>query len=197
MAHKETLEVDVPVDSRIYTGMPIVISGPLGVGKSTIGEKIAKKMGVPFYDIDNLITKKVGMKTTREIIEKKGRPYFWEVENMCLKETFLKKKGKYVFAFGGTICNPANPHMKLNQFLTKKYAFNICLIPSPNLNETVRILWPRHENSKRATVGSSHRLQSYLKLRIPEFRNSADRIIYTYEASIEKIVDTILKLLKQ
>lgn len=197
MEDEKVIEVIVPVGSRRYSGGPIVISGPPGAGKSSVGKKIAKKMDLPFYDIDELITMRVGMETTREIIEKLGRPYLWEVETDCVRETFLKERGTYVFAFGGTICNPANPNMETNQRLTKRHAFNICLIPSPDLSETVRILWPRHHDGKQPTVESSNQLRSYLETRIPELRKCADRIIYTYQASIEGVADSILTALTQ
>lgn len=36
---------------------PVVLVGPMGVGKTTIGRKLAKKLELDFLDTDGLITK--------------------------------------------------------------------------------------------------------------------------------------------
>lgn len=180
--------------AKKYQGGPICIIGPPAVGKSTIGKKIAEKIGVPFFDIDELISKKAGMKTTKEVITKKGFSYFWDVENECLKETF-QKDGDYVFALAGTICSPKNPYLKENQSLVRKNAFTICLLPSEDIDESVRIIWPRQHNEKRFTDKDSKELRLKIESKMPGYMNSADEIIYTHNSSIEKIFSVILKLL--
>ncbi|MBL7170346.1 MAG: AAA family ATPase [Candidatus Aenigmarchaeota archaeon] len=197
---KKTPEIIVPEDSKPYNGRPICISGPPGVGKSVIGRRVAEKMGIPFYDIDDLIVQKVGVKTTKEVTENYGRPYFWEVEHICLKEIFKRKSGRYIFALnGGVNCRSDNPDLtEKNKALIRKYTFNICLIPSPKLDESVSILWPRQEDGKRKTIYESPKgLKSYLKERTSRYISEADRIIFTYHATIEKVITTVLELLNQ
>ena len=51
----------------------------MGVGKSTVGKKLAKKLKRKFKDIDNIIVEKE--KTSiREIFETKGENYFRKIE---------------------------------------------------------------------------------------------------------------------
>jgi len=38
--------------------MVLILMGPMGCGKTTIGKMLAKKIGWPFYDGDNLHPKK-------------------------------------------------------------------------------------------------------------------------------------------
>ncbi len=196
MTQRRTPEV-VPEGSKQYAGGPITISGPPGAGKSTVGRRVAKKMDIPFYDLDDIVAKKVGMKTTKELVEKHGRPYFWKACHLSLKETFEKKGGSYILAFGGGVTyHIEKGDMKdKNKVLTRKYAFNICLLPSSDLDELVGILWPRQEDGKRAGVKSSDHLHSYLKARMSQYTADADRVIFTYHAPIEKIVNTVLDLL--
>jgi len=199
MTHKRTLEVIVPEDSRQYAGGLIGISGPPGVGKSAVGRRVAEELGVSFYDLDDLIAKKVGVETTKEVIEDYGRSHFWAVEHQCLKEVFQRACGRYVLAFtGGVVCHRDTTTLKeKNKALIREHAFHICLMPSRKLNESVSILWPRQKDGKRAVIESSNHLHSYLKERMPQYTAGADRIIYTHHASIEKVSATVLGLLKQ
>ncbi len=76
----------------------LVLTGMMGVGKSTIGKKIAKKLSYKFIDIDKLIEKHEG--TSIEIIfKKKSEKYFRNLENVITLETL--KKEKLVISLGG------------------------------------------------------------------------------------------------
>ena len=45
--------------------MHIFIVGPMASGKSTIGKKLAKTLGVDFIDIDKEIERKAGVEISR------------------------------------------------------------------------------------------------------------------------------------
>ena len=70
----------------------------MGVGKSSIGKDLSKKLNMNFGDIDMLIEKKLSL-SIAEIFKKKGEEYFRTVEE---KETidFISKKN-FVIALGG------------------------------------------------------------------------------------------------
>jgi len=53
---------------------PIVLVGPMGVGKTTIGKKLAKRLELPFVDTDQVITAKHG--SIGEIFENHGEAAF-------------------------------------------------------------------------------------------------------------------------
>tara|TARA_B100000530_G_scaffold60174_1_gene34857 strand:- start:521 stop:1009 length:489 start_codon:yes stop_codon:yes gene_type:complete len=70
----------------------------MGVGKTTIGKIVAKKLKLKFVDIDSLIEKKE-KNTIREIFQNKGEDYFRKIET---KITLLElKKVNLVIALGG------------------------------------------------------------------------------------------------
>lgn len=75
----------------------IYLCGFMGCGKTTIGRIVAKKLGVEFYDLDEYIEEKSGMKIP-EIFEKHGERYFRELESKAIGE-FENKTG--VVATGG------------------------------------------------------------------------------------------------
>lgn len=65
--------------------MAVFLCGFMGCGKSTIASVLAKNMGCPYCDTDDLIVKNEGM-TIPEIFEKKGESYFRNVEKELVKE---------------------------------------------------------------------------------------------------------------
>lgn len=76
----------------------LILTGMMGVGKSTIGKKLAKKLKYNFTDLDKLIEIKEKL-SINLIFKNKGENYFREIErSIALQE--LKKK-KSVIALGG------------------------------------------------------------------------------------------------
>ena len=70
----------------------------MGVGKSTIGRLIAKRLKIKFIDVDKVIEKKE-KKTIKRIFEDNGEKYFRKLE----EKTTLKilKNNRSVIALGG------------------------------------------------------------------------------------------------
>ena len=76
----------------------LILTGMMGVGKSTIGKKLAKKLKYNFTDLDKLIEIRENL-SINLIFKNKGEDYFREIErSIALQE--LKKK-KSVIALGG------------------------------------------------------------------------------------------------
>ena len=75
----------------------------MGVGKSTIGRLLARKLKVKFVDIDKIIERKEA-KSIKKIFDDNGEKYFRRLEE---KITFkiLKKKGVVVALGGGAFMN--------------------------------------------------------------------------------------------
>ncbi|ARP67378.1 MULTISPECIES: shikimate kinase [Mesorhizobium] len=76
---------------------PVVLVGMPASGKSSIGPRLARELGVEFVDIDKLIIK--GHGDIKDIFERRGEPYFRELETRELAEQL--KKGPMVIATGG------------------------------------------------------------------------------------------------
>jgi shikimate kinase len=74
----------------------IVLIGPMGVGKTTVGKKLARAMKVAFSDTDNLITQEHG--SIAEYFANHGEDAFRQVEHTALKHA-LANPG--VVATGG------------------------------------------------------------------------------------------------
>ena len=62
----------------------VVLIGPMGAGKTTLGKKLARQLGVPFLDTDKLITSKHG--SVQSIFTKHGEEHFRDLETQALKQ---------------------------------------------------------------------------------------------------------------
>ena len=76
----------------------IVFLGMMGSGKSTLGSLISKKLNLQFYDTDNEIEKKIGMKISK-IFKEKGEFFFRKIEEKISLE--ILRKNNVVIALGG------------------------------------------------------------------------------------------------
>jgi shikimate kinase len=83
---------------RALAGRSIVLVGMMGAGKSSIGRRLAGRLGIPFIDADTEIESAAGM-TIPEIFEKHGEPYFRAGEARVIAR--LLENGPQVLATGG------------------------------------------------------------------------------------------------
>lgn len=77
---------------------PVILTGMMGSGKTTLGKKLAKSMKLRFVDLDDVIVKEV--KTSiPHFFKTHGEKKFRLVEKRALAK--LIKKGRLVIATGG------------------------------------------------------------------------------------------------
>jgi shikimate kinase len=81
----------------------LTITGMMGVGKSTIGKNLAKRLKYKFIDIDKLIENKEAA-SINSIFKNKGENYFRKIESeITLQE--LKKNNSVISLGGGAFLN--------------------------------------------------------------------------------------------
>ena len=76
----------------------IVLIGLMGAGKTTVGRRLAQRLGLPFVDADQEIEAAAG-KTIPEIFADHGEAYFREGERRVIGRLMLR--GPQVLATGG------------------------------------------------------------------------------------------------
>ena len=81
----------------------LVLLGMMGVGKSTTGKYVAKKLKINFFDVDRLIEKNNNMKIA-QIFEQKGEKYFRKNEEFFSLK-YLDKKKSVISLGGGAFIN--------------------------------------------------------------------------------------------
>lgn len=80
------------------TGPLVVLVGPMGVGKSTVGELLAEWLGCPYRDTDADIVAAQG-RPIADIFVDEGEPRFRELERQAVHAAVAEHSG--VLALGG------------------------------------------------------------------------------------------------
>ena len=95
---------------------PIALVGLMGVGKTTIGRRVAKKIGVPFYDSDEEIETAAG-RTVAGYFRDHGEDAFREGERRVISR-LLEDKPIILGTGGGAFINPETQKILLDKSLT-------------------------------------------------------------------------------
>ena len=114
----------------------------MGCGKTTLGEVLARQMGLRFIDLDEFIEARQGM-TIPQIFDQMGEDRFRELETQALSEVAVTQD-VIVGCGGGTPCHGGNMAL-MNQAGT-----TVWLTTSPE-RITARLLLPE-EKCKRPKV---------------------------------------------
>lgn len=166
------------------TNFNIYLIGPMGVGKTTVGSRLAKLIGYEFLDTDNELERRTGV-TISHIFELEGEEGFRLRETRLLEE--IAKRNNYVIATGG-----GSVLSDLNQKTIKQSGQVIYLTAS------LEFLWERVRYSKKRPLLNTQdpyiRLKQILKQREPIYDCVADHIIQISSTS-EKTANTIAELL--
>ena len=76
----------------------IVLIGFMGTGKSTVGRRVARRLGRPFIDVDGRIIEREG-RSISGIFRERGEAYFRDVESAVIAEA--TREDDAVIATGG------------------------------------------------------------------------------------------------
>jgi len=83
----------------------IVLAGFRGTGKTSVGQILAERLGVSFFDADALIERRAGM-TIPEIFSRRGEAGFRDLERGVIAS--LRDANGVISTGGGAVCNPEN-----------------------------------------------------------------------------------------
>lgn len=80
------------------SAVQVVLVGPMGVGKSTVGRLLAERLGVAYRDTDDDIVAEQG-RSIAEIFVDEGEPAFRAIEKAAVHKALAEHDG--VLALGG------------------------------------------------------------------------------------------------
>lgn len=92
---------------------PIVLIGLMGVGKTTVGRRLAARLRLPFVDADGEIERAAGMSVS-EIFARFGEPYFRDGERRVIRR-LVDGKPKVIATGGGAFLQPDTRALILEQ----------------------------------------------------------------------------------
>lgn len=84
----------------------LILIGPMGAGKTRVGQSLARKLHLPFYDTDQAIEERTGVDIPF-IFDKEGELGFRKREKEIVKE-LTQKNGIVLSTGGGTVLDAAN-----------------------------------------------------------------------------------------
>ena len=79
---------------------PVVITGFMGAGKTTVGRALARLLDAPFVDLDDAVRELEG-RGPRELIDEEGEEYFRESETRALRHVLESGAARVVATGGG------------------------------------------------------------------------------------------------
>ncbi len=164
--------------------MNIVLCGMMGVGKSTIGVKIAELTGRRWVDTDGVITTRYGR--ISDIFEYYGEAYFRNLETELVKE-LSGQDGLVISTGGGLVLRSANSELlKKNGKLFFLRATLETLLGRVLADETRPLL--------RGTDDAEAQMKALLAQRMPIYEHTADFIVDTDGKSVEETAAEVLAL---
>ena len=160
--------------------MNIFIVGPMGSGKSTVGNLVAQKMRLQFIDLDIEIENFAG-KPINEIFKKNSEEFFRKIESKC-----LKRQSNSIIACGGGIIL----EYKNISYMNKHGKTVLLTAPIPELYERLNGESNR-PLLKRGTIKKT--LERLWQERKNKYINIADLTVDTANRSPEQVSIEIVK----
>ena len=165
--------------------MKIFLVGMMGSGKSFCAKKLAKKLKVPVYDLDNLIEITEDM-TIAEIFEEEGEAFFRKLEAEVLR-WFGEKKTFVLATGGGTPCFHKNIEWMNNNGIT--------IWLNEPISTLVERLKPEKEHRPLIKDLSDEELDTFLTNKLAERAPFYSQAKHTIEYSTMKDTE-LVKLLQ-
>jgi len=166
--------------------MNIVLIGMRGSGKTTVGKILAQKMGREFIEMDELITRKMGL-TIPEIVEKHGWEKFRDIEEEITGE--ISGRDNIINASGGGVVTGEKNIIKL-----KKSGVLVWLQAGVNT-----LVSRTGEDTDRPLLVEGRTrwedMEIIFKERKPLYQQAADLTVNTENKTPEEVADLVINLL--
>jgi XRE family transcriptional regulator, aerobic/anaerobic benzoate catabolism transcriptional regulator len=187
---EEMLELKRWLDMRAGRRRPrlIALVGLRGAGKSTIGALLARRMKMPFIELDSLIEQAAGM-SLGEVFSLHGEDYYRRLEREQLASV-LKEANAAVIAVGGSIVSDA-----LNWELLKRRCLTVWLRATPR-DHMQRVITQGDTRPMRDNPAAMTELRGLLERREPLYGES-DLRIKTSGRKIQTVVEQIAQALEK
>lgn len=178
-------EIEIPPVPALRLKKPLALVGLMGVGKTTVGKRLADVLHLPFVDADEEIEKSAGMPIT-EIFARFGEPGFRDGEQKVISR--LIQGPPCILATGGGAMTNAITRENLKAHATTLW-----------LKTDLRVL-------ARRVAGKGHRpllkdrdplevLKEQARLRYP-FYEQADIVVDTGDQTHAKSIEAVMSALK-
>lgn len=176
------LRPDVPAQLRqLLGGRSLVLVGMMGAGKTTIGRRLAGRLGLPFLDADHEIEQAAGM-SIPEIFAEKGETYFRDGERRVIAR--LLSQGQNVLATGGGAFMNAETRDRVRES-------GISIWLKADMDVLMRRVRKRQNRPLLSTPNPEAAMRNLLVVREPIYA-LADVTVLSLDTAHDDIVDVLM-----
>ncbi len=165
----------------------IILIGPMGSGKSTIGNIIARRLHREFQDSDHFIEARTGVDIAR-IFDVEGEQGFRDRESNALNE-LLETSDRVIATGGGSILREKN-----RQLLTQK---GYIIFLDTSVNQQMQRLRRDKKRPLLQTENPTGRLKDMLAERRPIYLDLADLVVKTDKSVARRLAADIINRLPE
>ncbi|MCP2166669.1 shikimate kinase [Goodfellowiella coeruleoviolacea] len=162
----------------------VVVLGPPGAGKTTVGQLLAQRLGVPFRDVDDDIVARAG-KAISDIFTTDGEPAFRAMEEQAVADALAEHTG--VLALGGGAV--------LAEATRRRLAGHTVVFLNVGMAEGVRRTGLSTARPLLAGVNPRATFKALLDARLPLYREVALIEVSTDDREPDQVVDAVLAAL--
>ena len=171
------------------TGEPfnIFLIGPMGVGKTTIGRQLSRKLGLPFYDSDQEIENRTGADIAW-IFDVEGEKGFRQREKSVIDD-LTRRSGIILSTGGGSVLASENRR----NLAARGFVIFLDTSVEIQLKRTAK-------DKKRPLLQQKDRrgvLEQLRQERLQLYEDLADFKVFVGESSSKKVVNTICERLEE
>jgi len=162
----------------------LVLTGFMGVGKTSVGKILAQKLGREFIDMDAVIESREGM-AIRDVFSSRGETYFRQIESAVCVE-LAARENVVIATGGGALVSAQNRAAFAN-------ALVICL--DANLDAILARIGNATDRPMLAGDERRARIQALIALRQPAYAQ-IEMHVDTTDKAPEKIADEIMAVME-
>jgi 3-dehydroquinate synthase len=171
----------------INDGHNVILIGFMGSGKTTVGKRLAERLGYDFVDTDSLI-EKLTKKSISEIFELQGEAVFRSIEKKVIAQV-VQKKNQVISCGGGAVLYPENADRL-------RKSGKVVLL-STSLETLYERLRPEiSERPLLKTENPQEQIKLLLNKRSATYKKVAHFSVETDNKSVEEVVEEIIKRLR-
>lgn len=168
--------------------MNVVLTGFMGTGKSTVGKRLARKLGMTFVDLDSIIEKEAGIRV-KDIFASEGEEGFRNMETAAIDSlvTGVYGEGLVVATGGGAVIRDINRQ--------KLRSWGVVINLKASISEIKKRVGVE---DKRPLLSADNREDAIIELLSARlgYYNDCDYEFDTSDMNVNDAVDQIAEILK-
>ena len=166
--------------------MNIILIGYRGTGKTAVGKAVSKRLGRPFYDVDEFLEEKIG-RTISDMVATEGWPFFRAREKEVIKE-ISAIEDCVIATGGGAVMDKDNVACLSNHGL-----FVLLKADIPTMIQRIQgDASSRQQRPDLLDGGIYEETETMIRQRMPVYEEVADISVDTTNLTIEEVVKKII-----